>query len=67
MAATVMTKHATRASASHYGERRLPPEAYGYTDDVTAAAVEQIRQKAALFIKNEEWEVVDGFGIAQPA
>jgi hypothetical protein len=38
-----------------------PPEAYEYDDDVTPAAVEQLRQKAAATMSTRRWTVVDGY------
>lgn len=50
------------------GDRRFPPEAYRYNDDVTPEAVAAIRARAAKQMgAADEWEVVDGFGLAQPA
>jgi hypothetical protein len=49
------------------GDRRFPPEAYEYDDDVTPEAVDMVRQKAAKLVEAEHWEVVDGFGANEPA
>lgn len=54
-------------TASSNGERRLPPEAFKYRDDVTPEAIEVMRKKAAKVMATDEWEVVDGFGLAQPS
>jgi hypothetical protein len=50
------------AAASSNGDRRYPPEAYTYDDDVTPEAVATMRKKASKIIDSEKWEVVDGFG-----
>lgn len=59
-----MRKTKASSSASFNGDRRFPAEAYDYADDVTPEAVQQIREKASKVIDAEEWEVVDGFGLA---
>lgn len=54
-------KQAMQATNLHAGGE-FPPEAYAYDDDVTAEAVEKIRQQAKKQIDAETWSVVDGFG-----
>lgn len=55
------------ATPSSNGDRRFPPEAYTYDDDVTPQAVEVMRKKASKIIDSEKWEVVDGFGFSASA
>lgn len=52
------------ADTSSNGDRRFPPEAYCYDDDVTPEAVEEVRQRAAKAVDADDWEVVDGFGLS---
>ena len=40
----------------------FPPEAFDYGDELTKEGIEQVRKKAAEDLKDEEWELVDGFG-----
>lgn len=55
-------------SAPSNGGGRFPPEAYRYDDDVTPEAVNLLRQKAAKAMgDSDDWEVVDGFGLARPS
>lgn len=55
----------TRVSdTSSNGERRFPPEAYAYDDDVAPEAVEEMRERAAKAVGADDWEVVDGFGLS---
>ena len=55
-----------KISASHHrGSERTtaacPPEAFDYDDDVTPAAVEQLRQEAADRMSRGKWTVIDGY------
>ena len=59
--ATAM-KRTNGSGQSSGADRKFPPEAYAFDDDVTPAAVESLRQRAAKTIDAEEWETVDGFG-----
>ncbi len=43
-------------------DRRFPPEAYDYHDDVTKEAVDRVKEKARDEIEKGNWELVDGFG-----
>ena len=45
-------------------ERRFPPEAYVFMDDVTPEGVDEMRKRASKAVDAEEWEVVDGFGLS---
>lgn len=68
MAAPMRNARPNRAAASSAGDdRRFPPEAYDFADDVTPEAVEEMRQKAKSAIDADEWEIVDGFGLHQTA
>lgn len=57
-----MKKTVASAPTSPDGNRRFPPEAYTYNDDVTPEGVEMLRGKAARIIESDEWDIVDGFG-----
>ena len=57
---TTMKKTATEHHSSK--DRKFPPEAYEYHDDVTPEAVERVREKAKAALGDGEWEVIDGFG-----
>jgi len=61
------TRKTVASATSSSGDRRYPPEAYNYNDDVTPEAVDFMRKKAAKVMATDEWEVVDGFGLAQPS
>lgn len=67
MASVARKSAAPLKAAATNGDRRFPPEAYEYDDDVTPEAVDAIRQKAAKLVEAEQWEVVDGFGANEPA
>lgn len=56
------TMKKTDHSHENNNNRRFPPEAYDYHDDVTKEAVDRIREKARPELDRDEWEVVDGFG-----
>lgn len=46
---------------------RFPQEAYEYNDDVTPNAVKKMREAANKSLSEDEWEIVDGFGLAELA
>lgn len=50
----------TATAGNH--DRKFPPEAYEYDDDVTKEAVDKVRDDARRLIENGDWEVIDGFG-----
>lgn len=60
-----MTKKTAEAADNHQGSgRKFPAEAYEYNDDVTAEAVEKVRERAREILAGGEWEVIDGLGRA---
>ena len=67
MAAPVSKRAGSAKGIASTGERRYPPEAYTYDDDVTPEAVAAMREKASKVLAADEWEVVDGFGADEPA
>lgn len=50
------------AADNHVLDRKYPPQAYDYHDDVTKEAVDKVREQARPIIEHGEWEVIDGFG-----
>lgn len=52
----------TKMSADGKDDRRLPPDAYAFDDDVTPEAVDEMRRRASKIMDAEKWEVVDGVG-----
>ncbi|MGQ3156781.1 hypothetical protein [Neoaquamicrobium sediminum] len=54
-------------TSSSNGGHRLPPEAFRYEADVTPEGVDVMRKRGAKALSDDEWEVVDGFGVAVPA
>lgn len=57
-----MTALAKYEAGAVNGPANFPPEAYGYTDDVTTEAVKILRDSALKQIDEDEWELIDGFG-----
>lgn len=55
---STMKKTATEQSP----DRKFPPEAYEYNDDVTKEAADKVRDDARHLIEKGDWEVIDGFG-----
>lgn len=40
-------------------------EAFEYDDDVTAEAVEMLREKAKSTLKDGKWKVIEGHGVGK--
>ncbi|WP_375588894.1 hypothetical protein ABWH89_18105 [Hoeflea alexandrii] len=60
-------KKANGPTKNHGDAPRFPPEAYEYSDDVTPNAVKTMREAANKSLAEDEWEIVDGFGLAELA
>jgi hypothetical protein len=45
----------------HQATPPCPPEAFAYDDDVTPAAVQQLRDEAAETMSKGNWTVIDGY------
>lgn len=65
--ANALRKMAHHRGSTSDGDMRLPPDAYRYEADVTPEGVDVMRKRGAKALATDEWEVVDGFGIATPA
>lgn len=43
-------------------DTRFPPEAYGYSDDVTPEVVEKIRRERGVDTSKPRWKIIDAMG-----
>jgi hypothetical protein len=61
MSALHKHQHTTGAGDGTEGCADAPEEAFAYEEDVSAAALEILRQKAEKIISNKKWNVIDGY------
>jgi hypothetical protein len=52
----------SRLKADDGNRGGFPPDAYTYDDDVTEAAVKELRERASDRMKSADWELIDGYG-----
>lgn len=49
-------------TAANGSDKKFPPEAYDYNDDVTTVTVEAIREERGIDVSAEKWKTVDALG-----